>query len=97
MPGSSPSSACHRGRRQSLFDTNVGRFGAPGEKCDAPILLMQQTLDWVAREWGNKLDFIIWTGDNARHVFLCGQMDVIQVILNCIFLDMTGINGRAGL
>ncbi|KAI9253991.1 Metallo-dependent phosphatase-like protein [Phascolomyces articulosus] len=45
----------------------AGRLGAPFEKCDTPLELAQQTLDWVARNWKDKVDFVIWTGDNSRH------------------------------
>ena len=44
----------------------AGRLGAPFEKCDTPLELAQQTLNWVARNWKDKLDFVVWTGDNSR-------------------------------
>ncbi|KAI7867964.1 Metallo-dependent phosphatase-like protein [Spinellus fusiger] len=44
-----------------------GRLGTPGKSCDAPIELAQRTLDWIVKEWRDKLDFVIWTGDNSRH------------------------------
>lgn len=43
-----------------------GRYGTPGERCDAPIKLAQETLDWISKEWLDKLDFVIWTGDNSK-------------------------------
>jgi hypothetical protein len=43
-----------------------GKYGAPGEQCDAPIILAKETLDWIAKEWKDKLDFVVWTGDNAK-------------------------------
>lgn len=36
-------------------------------KCDAPEALAQETLAWLERDWADKLDFVVWTGDNARH------------------------------
>ncbi|KAI9496475.1 Metallo-dependent phosphatase-like protein [Zychaea mexicana] len=81
-PGTTVKSACHRKRgetfqQEQLQETltttrprkhhRVGRLGAPFEHCDAPLELAQQTIDWVARHWKDKLDFVIWTGDNSRH------------------------------
>lgn len=42
-------------------------MGVPGVRMDAPSILIEHTLDWIRREWRDKLDFVIWTGDNARH------------------------------
>ena len=29
--------------------------------------LVNYTFDWLQKEWANEVDFVIWTGDNARH------------------------------
>ncbi|KAG2226362.1 hypothetical protein INT45_000530 [Circinella minor] len=74
--GTSVKTACHRyieqQQQEPFFKTKrkhnpAGRFGAPFEKCDTPLELAQQTLNWVARNWKDKVDFVIWTGDNSRH------------------------------
>ncbi|KAI8344793.1 Metallo-dependent phosphatase-like protein [Chlamydoabsidia padenii] len=66
VPGATIDSACHRS--PSPFQSSArlaGRLGSP--KCDSPIELAQQTLNWIKKEWRHKLDFVVWTGDNARH------------------------------
>lgn len=55
----------------------VGYWGAPVSVCDSPKHLIEATLDWLSQNWmvsntsdmdaGKGLDFIIWTGDTARH------------------------------
>lgn len=47
-------------------DVLAGKYGAPGERCDAPIILAKETLDWITKEWKDKLDFVVWTGDNSK-------------------------------
>ncbi|KAG8881045.1 Endopolyphosphatase [Tulasnella sp. 331] len=37
------------------------------EKCDSPDTLVNLTMQWLADEWADKVDFVIWTGDSARH------------------------------
>ena len=39
----------------------------PGSECDSPITLVNLTLDHLHQEWSNNIDFVIWTGDSARH------------------------------
>lgn len=34
--------------------------------CDTPMSLVNITFDWLKKEWANEVDFVIWTGDNAR-------------------------------
>ncbi|KAI7871782.1 Metallo-dependent phosphatase-like protein [Spinellus fusiger] len=65
-PGATIKSACHK-IKSSGSSHVAGPLGTPGEKCDSPPQLAQATLDWIAREWRDKLDFVVWTGDNARH------------------------------
>lgn len=31
--------------------------------------LVNITFDWLKEEWANEIDFVVWTGDNARSVF----------------------------
>ncbi|KAI8975532.1 Metallo-dependent phosphatase-like protein [Mycotypha africana] len=71
--GATVKSACHFVPSTSILKKNkqtsvlAGKYGAPGERCDAPINLAKETLDWISKEWKDKLDFVIWTGDNAKH------------------------------
>jgi endopolyphosphatase len=57
----------------------VGHWGAAVSVCDSPKHLIEATLDWLGENWmadsslpsevdgGKGVDFIIWTGDTARH------------------------------
>ncbi|KAI8331003.1 Metallo-dependent phosphatase-like protein [Chlamydoabsidia padenii] len=68
LPGATVKSACHKLPDASVptyNDAITGEFGVSG--CDTPTALAQKTVDWIAKEWKDKLDFVIWTGDNARH------------------------------
>ncbi|KAG8786791.1 Endopolyphosphatase [Ceratobasidium sp. 428] len=67
LPGSSISSSCHSNRPRSEPD-RAGHYGAPGTDCDSPLSLVNATLEWIEKEWADKVDFVIWTGDNARQV-----------------------------
>ncbi|KAF8739244.1 hypothetical protein AX14_010407 [Amanita brunnescens Koide BX004] len=35
--------------------------------CDSPLSLIDFTLDYLEANWASEIDFVIWTGDNARH------------------------------
>ncbi|KAI8148335.1 Metallo-dependent phosphatase-like protein [Fennellomyces sp. T-0311] len=68
MPGTTVDSDCHRlPMSATAAGPLAGLLGTPGEKCDAPIELAEKTLDYIAREWRHKIDFVVWTGDNSRH------------------------------
>lgn len=54
-------SACHRGQGPA------GIYGAETSECDSPIALINKTMEWVADNLKDKIDFVIWTGDSARH------------------------------
>jgi endopolyphosphatase len=62
-PGSSPAEehACHGGTG------NAGILGAEKTDCDTPIALVNATFQWINDNLKDELDFIIWTGDSARH------------------------------
>ena len=47
-------------------DELCGVMGVPGVRMDAPGILLEHTLDWIKKEWRDKLDFVVWTGDNSR-------------------------------
>ncbi|EED24192.1 vacuolar endopolyphosphatase, putative [Talaromyces stipitatus ATCC 10500] len=62
VPGSNTEDeACHHGKG------NAGYLGAPGSECDSPELLINQTFEWIDKNLRDKVDFVIWTGDSARH------------------------------
>jgi endopolyphosphatase len=35
--------------------------------CDSPIALINKTIEWIGKELRDEIDFVIWTGDSARH------------------------------
>jgi endopolyphosphatase len=35
--------------------------------CDSPIALVNKTIEWIGKELRDEIDFVIWTGDSARH------------------------------
>ncbi|KAJ0385786.1 hypothetical protein COL922a_005691 [Colletotrichum nupharicola] len=53
--------ACHRGSGPS------GYYGAETSDCDSPISLVDATFNWIAKNIADDIDFVIWTGDSARH------------------------------
>ena len=53
--------ACHRG--QGL----AGAYGAETSDCDSPLALVNATLDWITANLKDSIDFVVWTGDSARH------------------------------
>jgi endopolyphosphatase len=53
--------ACHRQRGPA------GIYGAETSGCDSPYSLVNQTFQWINDNIKNDIDFVIWTGDSARH------------------------------
>ncbi|SPJ79132.1 related to PPN1 - vacuolar endopolyphosphatase [Fusarium torulosum] len=53
--------ACHRGKGPA------GLYGAETTDCDSPMELVDATLDWVRKHVKDDIDFVVWTGDTARH------------------------------
>ncbi|KAI0164732.1 Endopolyphosphatase [Xylariaceae sp. FL1272] len=53
--------ACHRGHGPA------GTYGAETSDCDSPMALVNATLDWVREHLRDQIDFVVWTGDSARH------------------------------
>ncbi|ORX37963.1 Metallo-dependent phosphatase-like protein [Kockovaella imperatae] len=45
----------------------AGKWGTGVSDCDSPMSLVNMTIDWLAKEWAHEIDFIVWTGDSARH------------------------------
>ncbi|KIW06939.1 uncharacterized protein PV09_02600 [Verruconis gallopava] len=53
--------ACHRGKGPA------GYYGAETSDCDSPVSLLNATFDWIKDNIRDEIDFVIWTGDSARH------------------------------
>ncbi|KAL1839010.1 hypothetical protein VTJ49DRAFT_1985 [Mycothermus thermophilus] len=52
---------CHRGKGEA------GLYGAAATECDSPMTLVNTTFDWIAAHLRDTVDFVVWTGDSARH------------------------------
>ncbi|KAL8864802.1 MAG: hypothetical protein Q9174_007214, partial [Haloplaca sp. 1 TL-2023] len=53
--------ACHWGKG------DAGIFGAKKTDCDSPISLVNATFQWINDNLKDSIDFVVWTGDSARH------------------------------
>lgn len=53
--------ACHRKHGPA------GYYGAETSACDSPYALVNATLDWIKHNVADHIDFVVWTGDSARH------------------------------
>lgn len=42
-------------------------MGAETSDCDSPISLVNATFKWIDENLKDSIDFVIWTGDSARH------------------------------
>ncbi|KAL4791777.1 Metallo-dependent phosphatase-like protein [Aspergillus venezuelensis] len=60
-PGTSDEQVCHWG------NGSAGELGAEGSDCDSPQALIDETFRWIERNLKGKIDFVLWTGDSARH------------------------------
>ncbi|RKP07477.1 Metallo-dependent phosphatase-like protein, partial [Thamnocephalis sphaerospora] len=77
QPGAGISSSCHRpAKKRDLDDQRpentkngiAGPLGAQFSDCDSPWILINGTLNWLKQEVQERgIDFIVWTGDSARH------------------------------
>lgn len=59
--GSDIDQMCHGGKG------TAGRYGDAIVGCDSPVELVDKTIDWIEENLKDKIDFIVWTGDNVRH------------------------------
>ncbi|RPA80386.1 Endopolyphosphatase [Ascobolus immersus RN42] len=67
-PHASPAYGCHRKVKGSSEEKSmVGIYGAMRTNCDSPFALINATFDWLEDNLKNEVDFVIWTGDSARH------------------------------
>ena len=57
----SSDAACHRKRGPA------GVYGAETSGCDSPYSLVNETFKWIDEHIKDKVDFVVWTGDSARH------------------------------
>ncbi|QLQ78337.1 hypothetical protein HG537_0A05840 [Torulaspora globosa] len=64
--GSSIENVCHEGKPKNTKD-RAPRFGYATGGCDSPPDLVNYTLEWITENLRDKIDFVIWTGDNVRH------------------------------
>lgn len=53
--------ACHRKHGPA------GYYGAETSACDSPKALVNATLEWIRDHLADQVDFVLWTGDSARH------------------------------
>ena len=71
-------SQCHRDKPHHSHggERRSGHWGSQESDCDSPFTLANATFQWLAREWEAEdnrgqsylpFDFILWTGDSARH------------------------------
>lgn len=58
---SDPGESCHRGKGQA------GYYGAEVTECDTPFSLVNATFKWIEQHFKDQVDFVVWTGDSARH------------------------------
>ena len=42
-------------------------LGAETTDCDSPATLINETFRWIQKNLRDEIDFVIWTGDSARH------------------------------
>ena len=45
----------------------AGTYGAEKTDCDSPFALVDETMAWIKENIKDTIDFVIWTGDSARH------------------------------
>ncbi|BGP41668.1 Endopolyphosphatase [Rhodotorula kratochvilovae] len=45
----------------------AGHWGLPISDCDTPLAFVNATFDWLEEHFKDEVDFVVWTGDNARH------------------------------
>jgi hypothetical protein len=82
----------------------------PDGPCDTPWPLINATFEYIDKVWKDKIDFIVWTGDNARFFpplfsrFNVDGTDMIMIIIfrvhRLIFLsiiELFGINSSTFL
>ncbi|KAF6762120.1 endopolyphosphatase [Ephemerocybe angulata] len=61
------SKACHRKNPKKKSKNVSGYYGTSYSECDSSFRLSNFTLDYLAENWASEIDFVVWTGDSARH------------------------------
>ncbi|KAL4899031.1 hypothetical protein BDW74DRAFT_120071 [Aspergillus multicolor] len=86
--GTSAEGVCHR-------DTGTAGFlGAEGTECDSPQALIDETFRWIERNLKGEIDFVLWTGDSARHdndekiPRTAGEIIELNKVLAAKFIDL---------
>ena len=46
---------------------SAGYYGAETTNCDTPFTLVNATFKWINDNIKDNIDFVVWTGDSARH------------------------------
>jgi endopolyphosphatase len=54
---------CHRESKKG----EAGYYGAETTDCDSPFTLVNATFQWIKHNIKDDIDFVVWTGDSARH------------------------------
>lgn len=70
VEGSPIKNVCHfkeNPTHKDLKAGNASRFGDAMKGCDASMDLMEYTFKWINETLRDKIDFVVWTGDNVRH------------------------------
>ncbi|ODV96754.1 hypothetical protein PACTADRAFT_48569 [Pachysolen tannophilus NRRL Y-2460] len=66
--GSDYDEACHQSKKGSKHKHHkASKYGDAMKGCDSPLILMEDTLKWISDNLKDKIDFVVWTGDNMRH------------------------------
>ncbi|KAJ3299369.1 Endopolyphosphatase [Borealophlyctis nickersoniae] len=66
LEGSDPATQCHRVNTVDATKNRAGKYGALNSICDTPQGLMDETFQWIKDNHAD-VDFVIYTGDSARH------------------------------
>lgn len=64
--GSKIDEQCHSGKA-TPENGGAGKYGDAILGCDAPMVLVKDTVEWIKNNLRDEIDFIVWTGDNVRH------------------------------
>ncbi|KAJ2963579.1 hypothetical protein NQZ79_g1423 [Umbelopsis isabellina] len=65
--GSEVKTSCHRNTPKKSKKKNKLAGPLGDRECDSSIELIESTFDWIKTHHGNEIDFVIYTGDSARH------------------------------
>lgn len=65
VEGSEIDEQCHCGTGKG--SGTASKYGDAILGCDSPMVLVTKTLEWIKENLSDKIDFVVWTGDNVRH------------------------------